>query len=160
MTISDAGYIDLAYEIATKRDYPSWGYWLEQGATTCWEHWGSFARSRDHYFLAAGLEDWFREALGGIRDVQNAYAQFVIRPQIPKKLQHFSISSNTPRGIVSSGWKKTAEGLTMKLEIPVGSTAMVYPPITGEQTVLLDGQALPSTAFQLGSGAYTIYIQN
>ena len=30
---------DLIYQMASKKDFPSWGYMLEQGATTSWESW-------------------------------------------------------------------------------------------------------------------------
>jgi hypothetical protein len=33
------GDTDLAYTIATQTTYPSWGYWVSQGATTSWETW-------------------------------------------------------------------------------------------------------------------------
>ncbi len=158
-TLSDNGFVDLAFEIAAKRDYPSWGYWLELGATTCWEHWGAFARSRDHYFLAAGLEDWFRETLGGIRDAKNGYAQFTVRPQIPEKLQHFSVSSDTVRGTVSSAWEKTSEGLVMTVTIPVGACADVCPPAKPGQRVLLDDMEISDSEIRLGSGTYRLVIQ-
>ncbi|MDO8951240.1 MAG: hypothetical protein Q7U86_01380 [Draconibacterium sp.] len=38
---------DLMYEIMTKKDYPGYGFMLENGATTSWEHWRG-ERSRIH----------------------------------------------------------------------------------------------------------------
>lgn len=153
-TLSDLGYVDLAYTIATKRDYPSWGYWLEQGATSCWEHWGKFSRSQDHFFLAAGLEDWFRETLGGIRDQEDGFARFTIRPQLPAAMTRFAFSSDTVRGIVSSRWEKTPEGLCFTVEIPVGAEALVIPPPLADTTLLLNGVPTEKTEFHLGSGTY------
>ncbi len=37
--LTDNGRADLAYAIATNRDFPSWGYMVEHGATTIWELW-------------------------------------------------------------------------------------------------------------------------
>jgi alpha-L-rhamnosidase len=37
--LSDHGHHDVAMDIALQTTYPSWGYWLECGATTTWEHW-------------------------------------------------------------------------------------------------------------------------
>ncbi|MFB6137138.1 MAG: family 78 glycoside hydrolase catalytic domain, partial [Halobacteriaceae archaeon] len=31
--LTDAGHVDLAYRVATQRDYPSWGDWIERGVT-------------------------------------------------------------------------------------------------------------------------------
>ncbi len=157
-TLSDLGYLEQAYTIATQREYPSWGWWIDQGATTCWEQWGTFSRSYDHYFLAAGPEDWFRETLAGIREQKDGFKTFTIRPQIPEKLQHFSMASDTARGVVSSAWEKTAEGLILKVEIPVGSTATVIPPCTADQSIYFDGNKTDATIFTLGSGCYTFHI--
>ena len=37
--LSDNGFSDIAYMIATQHSYPSWGYMAENGATTIWELW-------------------------------------------------------------------------------------------------------------------------
>ena len=37
--LSDCGHGDIAYKMATQTSYPSWGYMLENGATTIWELW-------------------------------------------------------------------------------------------------------------------------
>ncbi len=158
-TLTELGYVELAYEIATKRDYPSWGYWLEQGATTCWEHWGKFSRSQDHFFLAAGLEDWFRESLAGIRAPMNGYQQFTVMPQIPEKLQRFGMRSDTARGTVASRWKKRDGQLILTLEIPVGSQANVILPQWGAGKITVDGEAREDRTFSLGSGRYEITME-
>lgn len=153
-TLSDLGCLEQAYEIATQRDYPSWGWWIDHGATTCWEQWGTFSRSYDHYFLAAGPEDWFRETLAGIRNQQDGFKTFTIRPQIPEKLRYFSMSSDTARGKVSSRWEKTQTGLHMTVEIPVGSTAHVILPSKPGQDIFMDQIPTQQNSFTLGSGIY------
>ena len=152
-TLSDAGYVDLAYEIAAKRDYPSWGWWFEQGATTCREQWGNFSRSYDHYFLAAGPEDWFRECLAGIRDQQDGFRTFTIRPQLPEKLQAFGMASDTARGRVASRWEKQGSSVLLEVEIPVGSTATVELPADAA-AIRSDGAAVTEHSFTLGSGTW------
>jgi len=37
--LSDHGHHDLALMLVSRRAYPSWGYMLDQGATTVWERW-------------------------------------------------------------------------------------------------------------------------
>jgi len=37
--LSDRGRADLAYTMASQKDYPGWGYMVEHGATTIWELW-------------------------------------------------------------------------------------------------------------------------
>ncbi|WP_084080642.1 family 78 glycoside hydrolase catalytic domain [Edaphobacter aggregans] len=33
------GRSDVAYQLLLNRDYPSWGYLIDHGATTTWERW-------------------------------------------------------------------------------------------------------------------------
>jgi alpha-L-rhamnosidase len=53
--LSDNGRHDLALRLATQTAQPSWGYWLTQNATTCWETWSGPESggqgSRNHIFL-------------------------------------------------------------------------------------------------------------
>ena len=35
-TLSQVGKHDTALKLAIQETQPSWGYWLSQGATTCW----------------------------------------------------------------------------------------------------------------------------
>ena len=37
--LSDNGFIDTAYKVATQTTYPSWGHWMVKGATTLHENW-------------------------------------------------------------------------------------------------------------------------
>ena len=37
--LTNLGRADVAYAVANQRTLPGWGYMLEQGATTLWEHW-------------------------------------------------------------------------------------------------------------------------
>ena len=108
-------------------------------------------RRRD---LPALLEDWFRETIAGIRDQKDGFKTFTIRPQIPKKLTRFAMASETARGLVSSRWEKTEEGMTLEVSIPVGSTAEVFPPAKDGQTVYFDGVPSEQSSFTLGSGTY------
>ena len=35
--LAENGYIDLAYNMIVRPDYPSYGNWIKRGATTLWE---------------------------------------------------------------------------------------------------------------------------
>lgn len=38
-TLSELGRTDLAFEIVSQKTFPGWGYMIENGATSLWEHW-------------------------------------------------------------------------------------------------------------------------
>src|SRR5581483_7639609 len=86
--LSDNGRPDLAYVIATQRDYPSWGYMVEQGATTIWELWnGDTAdpamNSGNHVMLVGDLVVWMYEYLAGIRGdpEKPGFKHIILKPQ-------------------------------------------------------------------------------
>ena len=47
-----SGHTDVAYRMASQRTQPSYGWWIEQGATTMWERWDGL-ESRNHTFTVA-----------------------------------------------------------------------------------------------------------
>ncbi len=73
-TLCDLGQSDLAYELLTKTDYPSWGYSVVNGATTIWERWNSYStlsgfasrsmNSFNHYSLGSVAEWIYSHVLG------------------------------------------------------------------------------------------------
>ncbi|MCX6997425.1 MAG: family 78 glycoside hydrolase catalytic domain [Kiritimatiellaeota bacterium] len=138
------GKIDVACEIATQTTFPSWGNWIANGATTCWEQWitGAGLRSRNHAFLGT-IDDWFYKYLAGIQPAAPGYKQINIRPYVPAKLSSVSASMSTPMGPVSSAWKRNADrSVTLNVTIPANSTANIWIP----------GRTAP---IQVGSGSYT-----
>ncbi len=64
-TLSDTGHIDVAWKLATQRTSPSWGHWIDMGATTLWEEWDG-SQSRNH-IMFGDISAWFIEYLAGIR---------------------------------------------------------------------------------------------
>ena len=46
--LSEHGHADVAFQVAQQTTFPSWGFWIANGATTTWEHWTLESRSLDH----------------------------------------------------------------------------------------------------------------
>ena len=71
-TLSENGFPDVAFHLATQKTYPSWGYMVENGATTIWELWNGdkanpAMNSGNHVMLLGDLLTWCFEHLAGIR---------------------------------------------------------------------------------------------
>jgi alpha-L-rhamnosidase len=117
--LTEHGDVDLAYTVATQTTYPSWGYWLTQGATTSWETWSHTDpnQSKDHAFLGT-FEDWLYQYLAGIQPAAPGYAEVRIKPVTPAGLDFVSATVGTPRGELSSSWRRVGHGLQMKVELP------------------------------------------
>lgn len=124
----DNGYSDVAYKVLTQKTYPSWCFWLENGATSAWESWETTTRSQDHYFLGSYDEAFFTH-LAGIKDVRDGYRSFTVSPKFDCGLRYVKAKIKTPVGILKSQWEKDENGkFTVKIEIPEGSKAKIILP--------------------------------
>lgn len=151
--LTDLGYGDLAYTIATQTTYPSWGFMIKQGSTSLWEMWETTSRSLDHFFLGT-YEEWFYSHLAGVTDIENGYESFTVKPHILGDLTEVKCTLNTVRGMLESSWTKASDGtVTMTVTVPFGSTAKVVLPL---ETATVNGEAVTKNEITLGSGTYTI----
>jgi alpha-L-rhamnosidase len=133
--LSDYGRADLAYRIATNRDYPSWGYMVENGATTIWELWnGNTAdpamNSHNHVMLLGDLLVWYYEYLAGIQNAagSSSFEKIVMRPHPVDGLDYVKASYQSVRGKIESHWQKLEDKFTWNITIPANCTATVYFP--------------------------------
>jgi len=134
-TLSDNGFSDVAYQIATQRVYPSWGYMVENGATTIWELWNGdkaapTMNSGNHVMLLGDLLPWCFQHLGGIRQTEaTAYKHLVLRPDFTiQNCSFVNASYETPYGLVESHWKKTLQHLHWEVTVPCNVMADVCLP--------------------------------
>ncbi|MBR5542357.1 MAG: family 78 glycoside hydrolase catalytic domain [Bacteroides sp.] len=171
-TLAHHDMVDLAYQIINQRTEPSFGWWIEQGATTTWEQWDG-NNSRNHPMFGGSLV-WLQRCLAGIQLVEcaPAYSQIVIKPIIPEGLNRASYQIETVRGLVSNSWKRNEKCFEMTTIVPVGSTAKVYLPWKEGTKWLESGSSLKDTEYlkvlgkedgflciQLTSGTYKFMSQ-
>lgn len=139
--LTDNGLNRLAYGAMNKRDFPSFGHWIAQGATTTWEQWDG-GNSRNHPMFGGGLVWFYRKVAGMTIDPeQPGYKHIVIKPVATDSLSFASYSVRTPYGEASVGWKKDKERFCLNTVVPVGSTATVYLPV--EEDAELTESGLP-----------------
>ncbi len=134
-TLSDNGQADLAYRIATQKDYPGWGYMVEKGATTVWELWnGDTAdpamNSGNHVMQIGDLGIWLYAYLGGIRpDPQEpGFRRTIVQPIVPSGLQYVRASHQSMYGKIVSDWKRNGGEMSLRVSIPPNTSATVYVP--------------------------------
>lgn len=121
------GYADTAFRVATQTTFPSWGYWLEHGATSLWEHWKLESRSRGHYFLGT-IDDWLYADVAGLTPLEAGWSRIRIAPAVTHLLDWARASVLTPRGTVSVHWRRGPDGVELELSVPVGTVAEVELP--------------------------------
>lgn len=133
--LSDNGEHELAYRLATQTTYPSWGYMVEQGATTIWELWNSDKEkpegmnSRNHFAYGSVVE-WYYSHLGGIRpDISRpGFSHFTLAPMPPLGLNEVAVAYQCPYGTIRSAWTKTDKLLSWTITVPANTTATVCVP--------------------------------
>lgn len=137
-----------AYALLTSHNYPSWLYPVDQGATTIWERLNSYTihdgfgtnnsmNSFNHYSFGA-VAQWLMGHCAGIRrsDDGCGFSNFVLQPTPDPRLDgltYAKASYDSPRGTISSSWRKDGPRIIYEFEIPEGCTAMLRLPGEKEQ---------------------------
>jgi alpha-L-rhamnosidase len=131
---------DLIFEMATKRDYPSWGYMLDQGATTIWEQWDGVHSLLHSSFLS--LCAWFIQGLGGIMPENDGFKSFIIKPGMLAKLKWVKAEYDSVYGKIASKWKLENGKLKIKVAVPPNTTAKLFIPTTNPQSIKYEDKPL------------------
>jgi alpha-L-rhamnosidase len=156
--LSENGLHDLAFEAMNKKTQPSYGRWIEQGATTTWEHWNGRG-SRNHPMFGGGIV-WFYRVLAGMNTdpAQPGYRNIIFNPRPAGDVTSASYSNKTPYGTAGIKWEKTAEQFRINIEVPVGSTATVYVPASKQSDVTEGGKKVDDPVrFERIENGYAIY---
>lgn len=141
--LSENGYPHVAYKVAVQDSFPSWGWWIVNGATTLLENWDLNATRdiSDNHMMFGEIGAWFFKGLGGIYpDVaQPGFKHIILRPHFEKNLDQFDAQFQSPLGLVQSNWKWNKKRVNYSVVIPPNSSATLYLPdyIEGEKIVKL-----------------------
>ena len=144
-TLSDAGLIDIAYNLLLQRENPSWLYSVDQGATTIWERWNSYTKengfhpdigmnSFNHYAYGA-VAEWIYRYVAGINPDESCpgFKHILLNPSpdfrksFPKgqkQITQAEASYDSYYGVIRSGWKIESNGnVFYNVTIPENTTA-------------------------------------
>ncbi|TBN02934.1 hypothetical protein EYD45_10280 [Hyunsoonleella flava] len=168
------GKADLAHQILTTPDFPSQTYVMNSGFTTwperqfVWEEMEGPTNSLNHP-MHTGFATYFYESLGGIQSSteQVGFKEFVVNPEFPSKVTSTSVTVPTPYGNIKNDWTSEDNILTMNLEVPFNTKAIVI--LTPSELESLEINGDPISEFKenntveitdgvviLGSGEYQI----
>lgn len=140
--LSENGYADLAYQLAASEKYPSWGWWIVNGATTLYENWPINAGSdiSMNHIMFGEIGAWLYKALGGIKPdpAQPGFKNILLQPYFVTGLDSFRAEHKSPYGLIVSEWKRAGDEVLYTAEVPANSTAtlrlngMVYHIVSGK----------------------------
>ena len=165
--LSDNGYEDLAFEVATQKTYPSWGWWIENGATTLYETWRIETEtiSRNHVMFGE-ISAWFFKTLGGINiDESNpGFQTIIIKPRFVTSLNQFKIEYKSVKGKIISSWTRKNNEVLLDIEIPPNTEAKLFLPSVESSKITINGESqkdvMPSGdgSYILAAGSYKIKV--
>jgi alpha-L-rhamnosidase len=138
--LSEFGSTDLAIKMIARPEFPSYGNWLERGATTLWESFlKDIENSRNHHFWG-DISAWFIKTLAGIRYNPDGkdIGKVLIKPAVGSCLDSASAWYDSPRGRIEGGWKKENGGVKMCVVIPDAVTAELE--VYGKRSPIVSGE--------------------
>jgi len=169
--LSRGGRADIAYALVNRTSFPGWGYMLDRGATTLWEHWEFSDNTYSHnHPMFGSVSEWLFAWLAGIQPTPDAvgFDRVFIRPQPVGDLTWAKGRVLTVRGEVRSEWRQENGNFVLDVTIPPNATTAVY--IPGENPAAVEESGRPAAqaegvkfvrteqgaaVFEIGSGRYS-----
>ncbi len=160
--LSATGQNDMAVSLLQSRKFPSWGFEIENGATTIWERWNSYTKENGfggeqnaamnsfaHYSFGAVCE-WMFTTLAGIDTDGAGYKHILIRPMPPspasspeqKPIDWVRAHYDSIHGRIRCEWKRTPDRFDLNVSIPPNTTATVFVPATSATRITEGGQVV------------------
>jgi alpha-L-rhamnosidase len=160
--LSDNGQAETAYKLAAQDTYPSWGWWIVNGATTLYENWNIQAE-RDislNHMMFGEIGGWFFKGLGGIKpdEVKPGFKNVILQPNFVSGLNYFEASHEGPYGTIRSSWKRSGKTVVYTVTIPANSSAQISFPQSAEGKVYQQGKLLPNV-LEVQSGQHQFIIK-
>lgn len=135
-TLTENGRFDVAYEIASQRDYPGWGYMALNGDGSPFGSIGA-ASSRATITCSRISAPGISRLWPGINidDDCPGFKHVLLTPHIPEDIHNLTAWHDTPLGRLTVQWNEKE----LKVEMPEGMTATLT---FGGQTIELEKSAV------------------
>ncbi len=120
--LTDNGYGNIAFNMITRTDFPSFANWIVRGTTTLWERFwdeGEEPYSMNHHFWG-DISAWFYTYLAGIKinpagsDINNVN----ISPFFAQKLNNVKAKTACQGGEIAVEWNRTKSGIELEISAP------------------------------------------
>ncbi len=166
----DHGYEEVAYKIVNQKVFPSWGHWIEQGATSLWERWDG-VNSRNHP-MYGDVTAWITKAIGGIQKDEKfpGFKKIIIKPFLGEQLQSNRSTHQSRYGEIKVEWTRDKNRIKLNVEIPHNSSARVVLPSSISKNIKKSNNELfksklvtdvrsvsDELSFDLASGKYNFH---
>ena len=167
--LAQHGRHEVLFDIARRCDLGSYGYIRDRDWTSLPEAWDANTNASMNHCMLGHLQQWLYGDLAGIQcDPDVGFKKIVLRPQLVGDLAWVKASHVCVHGRIASAWERTGETVTMRVTVPVNTTATVYVPAAEASEVSESGRPLDAAAavrfvrrdgdravLEVGSGSYT-----
>lgn len=129
--LSEYGYAETAYRMATQITAPSWGHWIESGFNTLAETWVLSPDFRDasinHVFLG-DISAWMVNTLAGINydGEKRGFERIIIKPSYIEDLTWVEGEYKSVKGFIRSKWIREGDKIRLSVTIPANATALIH----------------------------------
>lgn len=172
------GQQDLAYRLLLNKQYPSWGYMVEHGATTMWERWngdqmlGDAGMNSFNHYAYGSVADWLYRYAAGIdaSALDAGFHRIELHPVFSARLGHVSFDYASVYGPIHSDW--TVHGATAEWHVSIPANTTAHMKLTAEEwkkyraedpaqwqkfaTQKTDADGSASIQFEAGSYRFTV----
>ena len=102
------GRFDVAYRMLNKKEYPSYGYWMENGNTTLVETWDDDMSKNHHMF--SDVASFFIKSVAGISYTYEGGLLVTLAPNGFAQMDFARAEQKTPFGVLTSEWTSFGQG--------------------------------------------------
>jgi len=157
LELARRGYEEVASRLVRSKEFPSWGWQIEQGATSIWERWDGVYPGRgfqdpsmnsfNHYAFGA-VGEYLMSCVAGIEPDpdQPGYAHFFVHPRAGVQIPAAGASYHSIRGTIISDWKIEGDEFVLDVTIPPNTSATVVIPALGVENVKEGGKSVLEAA--------------
>ena len=155
--LCEGGQSETAMVMLTQKTRPSFGYWIENGATSLYENWTNAPGSMNH-IMFGDISAWFYSTLGGIQaDPENpGFKHIIIKPEFAKGIEWVKAEHASSYGDIRVNWKITGDTFRCDIEVPVNTDATIQLITRDSKSIKVDGKGYKYIGEQDGREVYAV----
>ncbi|VGO14014.1 hypothetical protein PDESU_02571 [Pontiella desulfatans] len=159
--LNDHGFEETTAMLWQKTDFPGLAYMTETHELTTWPEVNSLWIEGERYSgqsfnhpMQSGFAVTFHESICGIRPNPDfpGYERFVLKPCFQPGLEWAKAEYESPKGKISSHWKRRGDNVVWRVAVPKNSSARVELPAG----VLVNGKTVGADGLNLAAGEWNL----
>jgi alpha-L-rhamnosidase len=168
-SLATGGHHDLAFDLLLRREYPSLGYMVDQGATSVWERWdgvqpdgggpaSATMNSFNHYCLGS-MFAWAVESVCGLQPGSGvAFDSFDFAPAVTHRVDWVAFRFASPAGDIAVRWELSGRDAVIgEVTVPDGARCRIAAEVPYDGGVAsLDTSSLPDGQRWVGTGTHRV----